>query len=440
MSGLRADGRRGALAALGAIPLWMIPAVYVVISTFAALVVPRLEHAYLAGYAHGIAVGSALAFFSAVASGMMSFTGIVFAIAFLVVQFSATAYSPRLVVTFAANPTLYHTLGVFFATFTYSLAALVWTDRGGSGAAPVLSTAIVALLLFVSLLAFSQLVLSVNNLQINNVLQTVGRRGRAVIREMAPLSDGADLTADAGSRFDPGPVTQTLAYAGEPKVVSGLDLEALAQLARGADAVVAVECAVGETLIEGAVLLRVHAGREIAEPSLRRAVRLAPTRTFERDPKYALRLLVDVAIRALSPAVNDPTTAVQALDQIEDLMCRLGRSRLGSRPMRDAAGAVRVTYPAPTWEDYLALSFDEIRQFGATSLQVDRRLRAALVGLIGALEVESRRDAVRRYLAHLDEGARRSPFDEQDRVSALQLDREGLGLSRGPAPPEPEVK
>ena len=107
----------------------------------------------------------------------------------------------------------------------------------------------------------------------------------------------------------------------------------------------------------------------------------------------ALRLLVDIAIRALSPAVNDPTTAVQALDQIEDLMRRLGRLRIETRVARDAAGAVRVIFPASTWEDCLSLAFDEIRQFGAASVQVDRRLRTALHGLIAAASTEARRAA-----------------------------------------------
>ena len=91
---------------------------------------------------------------------MMALTGILFAIAFVMVQLSAVAYSPRLVIMFANNPVLFHTLGIFFATFTYSLAALNWTDRGGSGAVPLFSTLLVGILLIVSMLAFSRLVQS----------------------------------------------------------------------------------------------------------------------------------------------------------------------------------------------------------------------------------------------------------------------------------------
>ena len=118
-----------------------------------------------------MSVGSAIAFFSSVSSGMMALTGIVFAIAFVVVQFSALAYSPRLVVMFANDPTLFHTLGIFFATFTYSLVVLMWTDRGGSGTVPQLSTMLVTILLIVSMMAFAKLIQNLNNLQIHNVLQ-----------------------------------------------------------------------------------------------------------------------------------------------------------------------------------------------------------------------------------------------------------------------------
>ena len=161
-----------------------------------------------------------------------------------------------------------------------------------------------------------------------------------------------------------------------------------------------------------------------------RAIHLGTSRSFEHDPKYPIRLLVDIAIRALSPAVNDPTTAVQALDQIEDLLRRLGRRELDTGHARDSDGTIRVTYSVPTWQDYLALSFDEIRQFGGSSIQVGRRLKAALVGLSETIAVAERRAAVQEYLDHLNLGIGRSNFDDQDRAAALQEDRQGLGLSR----------
>jgi uncharacterized membrane protein len=230
-------------------PLWLIPMVYTVLSVVAALTLPRLEQHYLAAYTHEMSVGSAVAFFSAVGSGTMALTGIVFAIAFVMVQFSALAYSPRLVVMFASSPTLFHALGIFFATFTYSLAALTWTDRGGSGTVPLFSTLLVASLLILSMLAFARLIQSLNNLQIHNVLQVTGARGRAVIRAMFPRIADRTIENEAGHEtpVDPGPVTQVLTYSGEPRPIARFDLGALVRLAQSANAVVAIECGVGET-------------------------------------------------------------------------------------------------------------------------------------------------------------------------------------------------
>jgi len=415
-------------------PPWLIPMLYTAASVTAGLILPRLEHAYFVGYTENISVGSALAFFSSVSSGMMALTAIVFAIAFVLVQFSALAYSPRLAIMFASSPTLFQTLGIFVATFLYSLAALVWTDRGGSGRVPLFSTLLVAILLIVSMMAFTRLVHSLNDLQIHNVLQVIGTRGRSVIRLMFPLiADNAKVTAEEIEvPLNLGPPTQTLIHSGEPRAITRFDLDTLVRVAQGVDAVVAIECGVGDTVVEDTVLLRVYGGtRKLPEQALTRAIHLATSRSLEHDPKYAIRLLVDIVIRALSPAVNDPTTAVQALDQIEDLLRRLGRRRLESGYARDATGKVRVTFPVPTWQDYLALAFDEIRQFGAASIQVDRRLRAALVGLSDTITVDGRRAAVQQYIDHLNLGIGQSSFDDQDRAAAEQEDRQGLGLSRG---------
>ena len=117
------------------------------------------------------------------------------------------------------------------------------------------------------------------------------------------------------------------------------------------------------------------------EQSLRSALILGDERTFEQDPKYAIRLLVDIAIKALSPAINDPSTAVQALDQLEDLLRRLGQRRLETGAFRDRDGTLRLVVPYPSWDDFLTLAFDEIRHCGAGSVQIMRRMKALAADL-----------------------------------------------------------
>ena len=237
---------------------------------------------------------------------------------------------------------------------------------------------------------------------------------------------------DAAEAAQLGAATQTLRYSGEPRAIAKLNIESLVRQGRQAQGAIVMACAVGDTVVEDTLLLEVRGGEHhLPERELMRAITLERERTFEQDPKYPIRLLVDVAIKALSPAINDPTTAVQTIDQLEDLLYRLGRVELDAGYARDANGVLRLVFPMPTWEDYLTLAFDEIRQFGGTSIQVMRRLRSALVGLADSLPSTERVAAVRRYLDHLDLVVERSPFDSEDRVKARQGDRQGLGLSRG---------
>jgi uncharacterized membrane protein len=284
------------------------------------------------------------------------------------------------------------------------------------------------------MLLFSRLIQSLHDLQISNILQAIGKRGRGVIAEMAERVDELpekcrQSPMSAEDIF--GPVTQTVTYSGEPRAIARFDIERLVRIAQQADAVIVMACAVGDTIFDAGMLLSVHGGKAtIPNRDLLRGVELRPERTFEQDPKYPMRLLVDIAIKALSPAVNDPTTAVQAIDQIEDLLRRLGRRELEAGQERDAGGKLRLVYPMPNWDDYLALAFDEIRLFGSTSVQVMRRLRSTLVDLIAMQTDPERADAVRRYLLHLDLGIERSPFDEKDRATARQEDRQGLGMTR----------
>ncbi|HTR14535.1 MAG TPA: DUF2254 domain-containing protein, partial [Roseiarcus sp.] len=357
----------------------------------------------------------------------------VFAMAFVMVQFSAIAYSPRLVLWFARDPILFHALGAFGATFLYALFTLAWVDRGGSGNVPLFSSLIVGLMMIASMLLFARLMQRLSDLQISSVLHLIGDRGREAIRDMFAGRAGAKALGRPPSAQDRdalAPPALTLKYSGRPLTIARFDVDALVRQAEQANAIIVMLCAVGDTLVEGATLLRVHGGgAPLSERALRDAIRLGRERTFEQDPKYPIRLLVDVAIRALSPAVNDPTTAVQTIDQIEDLLRRLGRSELDAGYGFDRTGKLRLVVPMPTWEDYLALAFDEIRQYGATSVQVMRRLRSALAGLMDAVTTPERAEAVRRSLDHLDLVIENSSLDPTDRMTAREEDRQGIGLS-----------
>jgi uncharacterized membrane protein len=269
----------------------MIPTIYVGATVVVSLTLPRIEHAYLGSYNHTISVASAQAILSSIASGMMVLTGIIFSLAFVMVQFSATAYSPRLVIWLSRDPVLFHSQGVFIATFCYALAVLGWVDRGGSGKVPLFSAMLVIVLLIVSTMLFARLIGRLSSLQITRVLQYIGKKGRQVVRETFPLLDARAaekvvLLSSAAQEVQELQVSQTLYYIGDPKAVAAFDIRGLVRLATEADAIIVVECAVGDTLGDESPLLRVHGGRKpFPEANLRRAIRLEMQRTFEQDPK-----------------------------------------------------------------------------------------------------------------------------------------------------------
>jgi uncharacterized membrane protein len=186
--------------------------------------------------------------------------------------------------------------------------------------------------------------------------------------------------------------------------------------------------AIGDTVLERTPLLRIYSPHQLLpEEVLKNAIEIGEERTFEQDPKYAIRLLVDIAIKALSPAVNDPTTAVQALDQIEDLLIRLGLSRLDIGKYRDNQGALRLVIPFPTWNDFLLLALDEIRSCGANSVQVMRRMNALIKNLKRVLPVQ-RHAALQYWEKRLQGTVERSFADAKEKEDASVADRQGLGM------------
>jgi len=407
---------------------WLIPLAYSVSALLGGFTFPRLEEHLFPRLTVGMSVPSAMAIYSSIASGMIALTGIVFSLTFLMVQFSATAYSPRLVLWKSRDPVLAHALGTFTATFLYALSALAWIDRN-TAKVPFFSALVVALLLLASISMFVSLTQRISALQIERMLQYVGQQGRDAIKNLYPRLDSVAITpAEENTRS--GLALQTLFHRGEPGAIQAVRVQKLIELASRWEVIIELEAAVGDTINEFTPLLRVYgATQPIDEESLWATIAIGTDRTFEQDPKYALRLLVDIAIRALSPALNDPTTAVQSLNQIEDLLFRLGFSKLDIGNFRDADGKLRLMIPVPAWADFLRLALEEIRYYGASSVQVLRRLNALIDNLISILpekrrpELFSVRERVRGTISRSFQG-------RAEHMDASMADSQGLGIPR----------
>ena len=369
------------------------------------------------------------AILGALAAGMITFTGIVFSAVLVAAQLQTTSYSPRLATRLRRDPVVIAGLALPTATASYALFALGAIGRQTHGSADQVASALtvgVALLLaFVTFAGFIALVhRALDSTQIGGILHTIFRRTDEVIRDMHPIGPGtSDLPHTAA---DGGPVFE-VTHSGPPGVLASVDRGALVRLSLESDAFVEVVPMVGQHVSQGETVLRLHGAEHDPPDDLaRRVLVLLRQRTLDQDPAFGLRMLVDIAIRALSPAVNDPTTAVQALDRIETLLVELHGRRPGPTIVVDPEGRSRGVVPAPTWGQYIGLGLIEVRRYGASSIQVARRLRALYDHLLDIAEDEER-VGIELEQRLLDEELATAFADPDERAIARRPDRLGLG-------------
>jgi uncharacterized membrane protein len=407
--------------------LIIVPVLYLAGAVLLGILVPELDRSRDVATAPGVGLGTARDILGATATGMIAFTGFVVASVLVVVQFAAGQYSPRLVLWFRRDALTKHAIGCFLAAFIYSLVALRRLESEETGFAPDFTvTVALALLVGSSVLYLALLQRVTDRLRPRTLYQAVVREGIRAARETYPETlherrpwDASWMTAD--------PLRVPLN--GHPGVVASFDRDRLVSAATRAGAVIELVPGVGEFVGPREELLRVHGGG-VERDAVARLVQVADERTTEQDPAFAMRIVVDTAIRALSPAINDPTTAVQALDVLEVLVRELSGRDLEASLARDAAGDVRLVWPSPSWEDVLDLAFEEIRLYGAGSIQICRRLRAVLDDLLASTPAE-RHAAIEAQLRRLDDAVRsKFPDGSTGQATAMTADPTGLGLAR----------
>jgi uncharacterized membrane protein len=374
----------------------------------------------------GFSPDGARAVLGALAGSMLTFIVFVLSATLIVVQLASGQLTPRVIAIVFAMPWVRITLGIFTFTYAYTLSALSRVeDRVPDlhvGAAVLLNlTCIVVFFFFVQRLS--------SGLRPSTIMRLVADRGRYVIEQVYPLEYDPGRAEQGRSDAQRISSAEIVELAGRSGVVMAFSVPDLVRLARDADSVVELIPQVGDFVALGDPLFRISRGsRPVSPAALRGCVAVGAERTMEQDPRFVFRILVDIASRALSPGINDPTSAVQVLDQIHHLLLCLGRRHLDDGQALDQDGKLRLVYGTPDWPDYVMLAVSEIRQFGEGSLQVDRRLRAMLEHLIGALP-EARRAPLQQELAMLGSAVERKFRDEEDRKRAGIADYQGVGGS-----------
>jgi uncharacterized membrane protein len=368
----------------------------------------------------------ATAVITSLVSSTLSFLVFVFTILLLVFQFSSAQLSPRILTLALNDRFIKHVLGVFAASFAFSIGVLGRVETHP----PQLRVAMVVVLNALCVVMFLLLLDHVGKaLRPVTLVARVAEAGKRLIPEVYPDPLGPNGDAPSVQRRNLGDPIQVVEHVGPSGVVEAFNARKLIEVAVREQCVIELVPQVGDFITTGEPLLRAYdTSKKLNPTELRELVATGTERTIRQDPGFPFRILVDIAIKALSPAINDPTTAVTAIDQIHRLLRMVGMRHLEAGLVSDSAGNLRLVYRTPNWEDFVWLATAEIRQFGASSVQITRRLRAMLDSLIRTLP-PSRSPALGMQIELLSAQVDRTFLDPRDRALALEPDQQGIGGS-----------
>lgn len=408
--------------------LWIIPfAAGVAERVLRPLILELDARAQWAGF--GLGLDGAKALTNAVITLTLSFIVFTFGSLLVAIQVASGQYTPRIIATtLLRNNVIRYAVGIFVFTLLFSVRALNHLET----TVPQVVTAITGVLGLTCLAAFLFLIdYAARLLRPVSLVKDVGDDGFAVIDSVYPekLADAPD---DAAVQ-DTGPVQRTILHHGTSAIVLAVNVPLLVAEAERTKGVIEFAPQVGDFVGADEPLFLLHGGAAAADDdTLRSCVIFGSERTMEQDPLFALRILVDIAIKALSAAINDPTTAVLAIDQVHRVLRRAGLRNLRTDQILNKAGLVRMILRTPNWEDFVHLACTEIRYCGASNIQICRRLRAMLVNLRDTLPAE-RHPALTQQLELLDRMAEKIYLLPEDLALSRIPDPQGLGGSARPA-------
>jgi uncharacterized membrane protein len=404
--------------------LWTVPILAIVL---VLVITPGLRaiDAWFAWRISGLGPKGAESLYSTVITLTLSFMVFTFGSLLVAIQVASGQLTPRVIATtLLRDNVVRYTVGLFVFTLVFAVIAL---DRLETRVLEIV-TLITALLGIASIAAFLFLIdYAARLLRPVSILARIGNEGLAMITSMYPEQVGDTADEDSAPPASTDTSHRVVRHIGQAESVLALDVDTLVQLAQRTDGVIEFVPQVGDFVATGEPLFALHGGATVLrDDALHTTVAFGPERTMEQDPLFAFRIMVDVALKALSPAINDPTTAVLAIDQIHRLLRAVGVRRLRDEKTTDAAGRRRVIYRTPTWDDFVHIAFVEIRSCGAGSVQIARRQRAMLDNLIESLP-PFRRPALEQERRRLDEAIASLYSIPEDLALARIPDSQGLG-------------
>ena len=414
--------------------LWIVPLLGAVLGAILGVALTELDgHIDLPDYFQ-YSSSTAGTVLSAIVGAAAALTGFVVTVATLIVQMVNGTFSPRYMRLWYRDPVLKATLALLAGTLTFSFAMLRriepdFVPNAGVSAAGVLMVAGLIMFLFF----FSD---CITHLRPVAIAALVARAGRTSFDETTrAMSRSAIGSEPAESDSEPTQVVR----AKKAGVIQAIHLDGLVGWAREHQSHLVLAHAVGDFVVTGEALVTVYRGSGdlgATERELSGMIALGTERTIQQDPGFAIRIMVDIALLALSPAVNAPTTATQVLGHLGETLRMIGATDLARAGSARAEDPPAVVIRTPLWEDYLALGVTEIRLYGASGIQVMRALRATLEELREDVRTEHRA-AVEEELARLDSTVAARWGESVDLDRALVADGQGIGgpgLAAGASP------
>lgn len=418
---------RGMLHRIGS-SIWFIPFIAIPLELIAVRIVHDLD-ARLTWTLLGLDASGAKAMYEAIVTANLSFLVFTFGSLLVAVQVASAQLTPRIIATtLLSDRTIKVCVGLFIFTLLFAISAQ--NRMGAAAEVRQLVVFVAALLGIVCFAAFFYLIDHASRLlRPVSVLSQVGNRGLEVVASIYPEPSRGSDTIET-TRETLGDPNIVIAHRNRSGIVLSVDTPALVMEAERSNTVIEFAPQVGDFVATDEALFLIYGYGAVDEGRLRDAVEFGSERTMEQDPTFAFRIVVDIALRALSPAINDPTTAVLAIDQLHRLLRSVGRKHLQTDELRDKSGRLRAIVRTPNWEDFVHLSFREIRRCGSDNLQVARRLRAMIDNLLQALPAH-RLSAIAEELKLLNrEIEQKFPYPE-DLALARIGDPQGLGGRSG---------
>jgi uncharacterized membrane protein len=401
--------------------IWPLPVISIVAALITVALVNRAERAL--GLEMNISPDTAKLIIGTVAGSMLTLIVVSSSALLVTVQLASAQLTPRIVALVYRNNIRKISLALFVFNFSFSVGVLVRIDQS----VPLISSYLSAYGFMCNLALFIFFIDGMGKtLRPSTALRIVAREGRKVINSVYPyrLAEHSELPEPIKMPEQP---PQRVVLNEDEGVVLAVDLKGLVSLAEASNCLIELVPQVGDFVASGDPLFQIFEdGNQLSDEALLNSVAFGQERTFEQDPMFAFRIIVDIASKALSPAINDPTTGVLAIDQIHHLLRDIGHRDLAEGIEKDRAGRVRVVYRTPNWEDFVNLAVTEIRQYGATSIQITRRLQALLRNLIDTLPAH-RLPPLQEELELLYSTVQRSFSEAHDRAFASVSDLQGVG-------------